>query len=290
MKTAINDLVTGQPLYSNIRAEAQAYGKALLRQYGCEHGCVCPPVSIKLTGRAARWRLGYYTVNTQTIVVHDGVMSDYGVRSTLVHELAHHIQHTCPLSEGNTTKAEPGSSHGTVIQVQHARLRALAAAQGLLPSLEEIDESLGEIVVRIHGLRRTSGEAILQIGRKLSTARERCRLIVESFEIFIEGSFPFPFARRLWRKGDCFVQLLMIRAFGDANNHFLFLQRWCWAHSGRRQLCVLFGKDWPDSRSCRQEYFEVPGLDSTLPFAAHSEGATGLFDQFTETQRLRAET
>ncbi len=189
--TPTNNLGTDQTSNWNMRTDAQAYGQALLLQYESAHGCVCPAVRIQLTGRTAKRRLGYYNIPTRSIFVNDAGMSDYGIRSTLVHELAHHVQHTCPLREGNTTKAEPGRSHGEVFRVQHARLRALAVAKGFLLSLEAIDEPLGDIVVRIHGLRRTSGEAILSIGRELVRARERCRLIGESFEVFLEDHVGF---------------------------------------------------------------------------------------------------
>jgi len=179
------------PPFADIKAEANQFVEALKTSYEHEHAVFCPPVAVALTGRTAKGRMGLYSPKKHAIVVNDADMSDYAIRATLVHELAHHFQCACSLQEGKTRLAKPGPSHGIAFQVHHMRLRALAVREGLLPPLEKVDQTLSDMACRIQGLRRTSGQAVLQIGQELSRARERCRQIGESFEVFLQEHVAF---------------------------------------------------------------------------------------------------
>jgi len=172
-------------------AEALVYVESLISLYQADYGVVCPSVEVHLTGTKARRCLGYYTIPTRSIFINDRGMSDYSCRATLLHELAHHLQHNVPLCEGNTKSTDPGGAHGLVFQIHHSRLRALAYAKNLIPRLTDIDRTLGDVASRLQGLRRTNGEAILQIGQELAQARDRCRAVGESFEVFLMDSVSF---------------------------------------------------------------------------------------------------
>ena len=181
----------GSDIPTDARKDPAGFLTALGRLYKNRHGVVVPPVKVVFSGREAGSTLGYYSRKLRQIVINEVGMSDYCLRATLTHEYAHHVQYTCALTEGNTTYLEPGTSHGTVFQIQHARLRELAVNAGLLPSLEQFDETLCEAIRHIQSLRRTGGEAILQTGQELAKARARCWEIGEGFEVFLRDYVAF---------------------------------------------------------------------------------------------------
>ena len=166
--------------------DLQAFVDTLRTFYNRQHAVIAPPVAVHLTGRSSRRRLGWYVASTMSIYVNEAGLTDYGVKSTLVHEYAHHAQHTCPLREGGQELERPGSSHGSNFQIHHWRLRSVAREKGLLPRLEEVDQDLGEAVNRIRGLRRRGGQHVIDTGQQLAMARERCRAIGECFNAFLE--------------------------------------------------------------------------------------------------------
>lgn len=165
---------------------AQVFVDELRTRYNHKYGTDCPPVRVHLSGRKARRRLGFYEVSTMSMTVNDGGMSDFGIRSTLVHEYAHHVHHTCCLHDGDSDGPDAGQPHGLNFRIHHRWLRQLAYAAGMLASLHEADEELGKAARKICRLRPRGGQYVLDVGGQLAAAQERCRAIAESFEVFLQ--------------------------------------------------------------------------------------------------------
>ena len=165
--------------------DVQSLADKLRSLHDTEYGTKSPPVKVARTGRKAGALLGRYQMKTRCIHINDGDLGAYGVASTVVHELAHHYQHTCPCQEGNREVAGPRPSHGTNFQVHHWRLRQLAHRAGLLPRLEDVDNDLAEAARKLISLRRRGGHCVIEAGKELAAARKRCWAVDESFEVFL---------------------------------------------------------------------------------------------------------
>lgn len=167
---------------------AQTFVDELLYSYCDAFGVQHIQVAVHLTGRKAHKKLGYYDVKGKAIYINNAGMSDYGLRTTLIHELAHHIQHTCRLVEGTVHLKTPGKPHGKQFNICHWRLRQLAFSCGKLVPLDKYDATLGLSAQKICGIRRRNGQQVLDAGKLLFAARERCHTIQENFEVFLQDS------------------------------------------------------------------------------------------------------
>jgi len=175
----------------NVSREPQAFVERLRRLYDGKYGTEAPSSRVYLTGRRPGRHLGWYERRTRSIHVNDDGLTDYAMRAVLIHEYGHHLQFSCHTREGGRQVIGPGSAHGPVFKLHHWRLRRLAHEAGLLCPLEKQDMEIGKVVQQIHGLRRHGGKYVLEVGKQLAAARERCQQIGESFEVFLQDCVAF---------------------------------------------------------------------------------------------------
>ena len=191
MKTSLAVVPFEAPIPADARRNPAGFVAALNRLYEKRYEVVCPPVEVILSGRKPGRVLGSYKIKERLITINQKGMGGYTFASTLLHEYAHHVQHTTHLTEGESTLLGPGKSHGPIFEIQLARVRELAIDAGMLQPLNEVDEVISSVVERMKSLRGTAGETIIQIGEQLDKSRERCQVLGESFEDFLRNYVAF---------------------------------------------------------------------------------------------------
>lgn len=170
---------------SSKEMQLQAYLEELAGYYAEEYDCKIPGFKVVYINRKTKSTLGRYDPITAVIAIfnHDGNSAEE--LHTCIHELAHHLQHRIKAVDNGKTLRSPDTSHGKAFQLHFYRLLKLARAKGYYTEPYMADSVLSALANDCRGLKRGSGENALRLGELFSQARDRCREVGASFELFL---------------------------------------------------------------------------------------------------------
>lgn len=169
----------------------QALAEEIVQMYAEQYTCEIPFFKVSYIKRKTATTLGRYDPDTATITLYDHSGNEHEQTNTVIHELAHHLQHQVEVVECGKILARPGRKHGATFELHYHRLIHLAQEKGYYDEPYMEDPGLRSLIEELRVMNRCDGDSALRTGELLSKARDRCREVKASFELFIRDGCGF---------------------------------------------------------------------------------------------------